>query len=145
VLLEQARQEDVAHRAAHQKPISADTLRIRMGIGATRARRLVKIIRAEFQAQVARDPVEEGAAYEVHGHLGDLGGLRPGATATATRLRHASLSPRRWPLCARHCLITKRTSAEGTREVNDINARGELFVSWLAGSSPVSDTFDNRP
>ena len=67
MLLEQARQEDVAHHAAHQRPISADTLRIRMGIRATRARRLVKIIRAEFQAQVARDPVEEGAAYEVHG------------------------------------------------------------------------------
>jgi hypothetical protein len=49
VLLEQARQEDEAHRAAHQKPISADTLPVRLGIGATPARRLVKIVRAEFE------------------------------------------------------------------------------------------------
>jgi hypothetical protein len=41
VLLDQARREDAAHRVAHQKPISADTLRIRLGIGATQARRLV--------------------------------------------------------------------------------------------------------
>lgn len=33
VLLEQARQEDAAHRVAHQRPISADTLRVRMRIG----------------------------------------------------------------------------------------------------------------
>ncbi|GAB1512602.1 hypothetical protein [Actinophytocola sp. KF-1] len=50
-LLEQARREDTAHRKAHQKPISADTLRVALGIGATRARRLVKIVRSEHQAQ----------------------------------------------------------------------------------------------
>ncbi|AXB45229.1 hypothetical protein [Amycolatopsis albispora] len=50
-LLVQARQEDAAHRTAHQRPISADTLRVRLGIGAAQARRLVKIIRAEFDAQ----------------------------------------------------------------------------------------------
>jgi hypothetical protein len=55
VLLEQARQEDAAHRAAHQKPISADTLRVRLGIGATQARRLVKIVRAEFEMNGATD------------------------------------------------------------------------------------------
>ncbi|MGH9223927.1 MAG: hypothetical protein ACRD2W_09145, partial [Acidimicrobiales bacterium] len=52
-LLAQARREDAAHRAAHQKPISADTLRVRLGIGATRARQLVKIVRSEFEEQVA--------------------------------------------------------------------------------------------
>jgi hypothetical protein len=52
-LLQQARYEDTAHRAAHQKPISADALRVRLGIGATPARQLVKIVRAEFQANVA--------------------------------------------------------------------------------------------
>ncbi|GAB3377880.1 hypothetical protein GCM10027360_55740 [Amycolatopsis echigonensis] len=52
-LLAQARREDAAHRAAHQKPISADTLRVRLGVGATRARQLVKIVRSEFEEQVA--------------------------------------------------------------------------------------------
>jgi hypothetical protein len=52
-LLAQARREDAAHRVAHQKPISADTLRVRLGVGATRARRLVKIVRSEFEEQVA--------------------------------------------------------------------------------------------
>jgi hypothetical protein len=52
-LLAQARREDAAHRAAHQKPISADTLRVRLGVGATRSRQLVKIVRSEFEEQVA--------------------------------------------------------------------------------------------
>jgi hypothetical protein len=50
-LLELARGEDAAHRAAHQKPISADTLRVRLGIGAAQARQLVKAVRSEFQAR----------------------------------------------------------------------------------------------
>lgn len=54
-LLEQARKEDAAYRAAHQKPISADTLRIKLGIGAARARQLVKVVRAEYQARIAPD------------------------------------------------------------------------------------------
>jgi hypothetical protein len=49
-LLELARGEDAAHRAAHQKPIPAGTLRARLGIGAAQARRLVKAVRSEFQA-----------------------------------------------------------------------------------------------
>ena len=65
VLLEQARQEDAAHRVAHQRPISADTLRVRLGIGATPARRLVKIIRAEFEGTGALDLVDEEATREV--------------------------------------------------------------------------------
>ncbi|GAB2996418.1 hypothetical protein GCM10017788_28830 [Amycolatopsis acidiphila] len=52
-LLAQARREDAVHREAHQKPISADTLRVRLGVGATRARQLVKIVRSEFEEQIA--------------------------------------------------------------------------------------------
>lgn len=64
-LLDQARREDAAHRAAHQKPISADTLRVRLGIGATRARRLVKAIREEYEVQ--RDQVDVDATGEAQG------------------------------------------------------------------------------
>ncbi|GAB3377775.1 MULTISPECIES: MATE family efflux transporter [Nocardia] len=66
-LLAQARREDAAHRAAHQKPISADTLRVRLGIGATRARRLVKAVREEYQAEVAGGPVDAGAGDAARG------------------------------------------------------------------------------
>lgn len=54
-LLELAREADAAHRAAHQKPISADTLRVQLGIGSTQARRLVKAVRSEFQARIEGD------------------------------------------------------------------------------------------
>ncbi|MEV6444792.1 hypothetical protein [Amycolatopsis sp. NPDC051716] len=54
-LLELAREVDTAHRAAHQKPISADTLRVQLGIGAAQARRLVKAVRSEFQARIEGD------------------------------------------------------------------------------------------
>jgi hypothetical protein len=54
-LLELTREADTAHRAAHQKPISADTLRVRLGIGAAQARRLVKAVRSEFQARIDGD------------------------------------------------------------------------------------------
>ncbi|MCE7011816.1 hypothetical protein LWC34_54730 [Kibdelosporangium philippinense] len=50
-LLERARQEDAIHRAVHQRPISADTLRRQLGIGAKRARRLVALVRSEAQVQ----------------------------------------------------------------------------------------------
>ncbi|MGW5051406.1 hypothetical protein [Actinokineospora sp. NPDC004072] len=55
VLLQLAREADAAHRAAHQKPISADTLRVRLGVGAAQARRLVKAVRSEFQARTEGD------------------------------------------------------------------------------------------
>ena len=45
----QAQRED----AAHQKPISADTLRGQLGIGSARARQLVKVVQSEFEEQVA--------------------------------------------------------------------------------------------
>lgn len=64
VLLDQARQEDAAHRVAHQRPISADTLRVRLGIGATPARRLVKIVRAEFEMNGALNPGDEAHTRE---------------------------------------------------------------------------------
>jgi len=50
-LLARARREDAAHRAAHQRPISAETLRVRLGVGATCARNLTKIVRSEFEEQ----------------------------------------------------------------------------------------------
>jgi hypothetical protein len=67
VLLARARQEDAAHRARTQKPISADTLRVQLGIGSAKARRLVEIVRAEFEALRATDPGESGAVPEAHG------------------------------------------------------------------------------
>lgn len=57
--LEEARQEDAAHRAAHQKPISAETLRVRLGIGTAPARQLVKIVRAEHQGDRPVGPERE--------------------------------------------------------------------------------------
>jgi hypothetical protein len=59
--------EDAAHRVAHQRPISAETLRVRLGIGAARARRLVQAVRAEHHDLVAHDPVEVGTANETAG------------------------------------------------------------------------------
>jgi hypothetical protein len=61
-LLEQARREDAAHRATHQKPVSAETLRTRLGIGATRTRHLVKVVRAEYQAPPVREQADSDAA-----------------------------------------------------------------------------------
>jgi hypothetical protein len=49
-LLERARRADAQHRAKHRRPISADTLRRNLRIGAARARLLVSIIRAEQSA-----------------------------------------------------------------------------------------------
>ncbi|MGW5721482.1 hypothetical protein ACWEVP_35275 [Amycolatopsis sp. NPDC003865] len=63
-LLELARGEDAAHRAAHQKPISAETLRGRLGIGAAQARRLVKAVRSEFQAGAAGGQQQAGVSRE---------------------------------------------------------------------------------
>jgi hypothetical protein len=48
-LLDRARREDAGHRAAHQRPISAETLRKRMAIGAKRSRQLVALVRSEAQ------------------------------------------------------------------------------------------------
>lgn len=49
-LVERARQVDAAHRAVHQRPISAETLRKQLRIGAGRSRSLVALVRAEARA-----------------------------------------------------------------------------------------------
>ena len=59
-LIAQARREDAAHRAAHQKPISADALRVRLGVGAARARWLVKLVRSEYAEHTATRPARDG-------------------------------------------------------------------------------------
>jgi hypothetical protein len=59
-LIAQARREDAAHRAAHQKPISADALRVRLGVGAARARWLVKLIRSEYAEHTATRVARDG-------------------------------------------------------------------------------------
>ncbi|WP_235022279.1 hypothetical protein [Amycolatopsis alkalitolerans] len=48
-LLEQARAADARHWDEHRRPISADTLRRRLRIGAARSRLIVSIIRADSQ------------------------------------------------------------------------------------------------
>lgn len=63
-LLELARSADAAHRTAHQKPISADNLRVLLGIGTARARRLVEVVRAEYQAHDRDRLLESGLADE---------------------------------------------------------------------------------
>ncbi|MFB9908485.1 hypothetical protein [Allokutzneria oryzae] len=63
-LLQRAREEDATHRAAHQRPIAATTLRARLNIGATQARELVQTVRSEFQAQVQ----SEQSRYQLRRH-----------------------------------------------------------------------------
>ncbi|KOX32968.1 hypothetical protein ADK67_07190 [Saccharothrix sp. NRRL B-16348] len=46
-LLRRARVEDARHWESHRRPISAETLRGRLRIGARRARRLVEMVRSE--------------------------------------------------------------------------------------------------
>jgi hypothetical protein len=46
-LLHRARVEDARHWESHRCPISAETLRRRLRIGAQRARRLVEVVRSE--------------------------------------------------------------------------------------------------
>jgi hypothetical protein len=50
-LLERARQENARHWAEHRRPISADTLRKRLRVGAARSRMLVSMIRATRSEQ----------------------------------------------------------------------------------------------
>ncbi|MFJ1761387.1 hypothetical protein ACIOD2_13770 [Amycolatopsis sp. NPDC088138] len=46
-LLERARHEDRRHRELYQRPVSAESLRKALGVGADRSRTLVKLVRAE--------------------------------------------------------------------------------------------------
>lgn len=61
-LLARARQEDADHRAAHQRPISADTLRKRLRIGAKRSRQLVALVRSEVMSKAGTDHVSNVAS-----------------------------------------------------------------------------------
>ena len=63
-LLARARQEDANHRSAYQRPISADTLRKRLRIGAKRSRRLVALLRSEAQDQANRGAEDRDVASE---------------------------------------------------------------------------------
>ncbi|ABD09523.1 hypothetical protein ThrDRAFT_04177 [Frankia casuarinae] len=60
-LLHRARAEDVLHWQQHQRPISAETLRKRLHVGAGTARRLVAQLRSDIHAQI------EGNARSVGG------------------------------------------------------------------------------
>lgn len=53
-LIEHAQREDTRHWAAHQRPISAETLRKTLRIGTARSRMLVSIIRGERSARQDR-------------------------------------------------------------------------------------------
>src|SRR6266496_113596 len=65
VLLELARHEDADHWNEHRRPISADTLRRKLRIGAARSRLLVAIIRA--------DPNERSTQVEATAQAGAVG------------------------------------------------------------------------
>lgn len=51
-LLDRAREEDLRHRLEHHRPISAETLRRRLRIGAGRSRQLVAQVRRETQQAI---------------------------------------------------------------------------------------------
>ncbi|MDF2258433.1 SpdA protein [Streptantibioticus ferralitis] len=53
-LLESARREDAWHWEAYQRPISAETLRKRLHIGAARSRMLVAMMRADSRSRRSR-------------------------------------------------------------------------------------------
>ncbi|GDY52267.1 hypothetical protein SVIO_028900 [Streptomyces violaceusniger] len=50
-LPERARQEDARHWETYQRPISAETLRKRLHVGAARSRMLVTMIRSDTSSQ----------------------------------------------------------------------------------------------
>jgi hypothetical protein len=56
-LLERAKGEDARHWAAYQRPISAETLRKRLRIGAARSRMLVSMIRTDHSGRGTRELV----------------------------------------------------------------------------------------
>jgi hypothetical protein len=52
-LLDRARREDRLHREVHQRPISAESLRQLLGVGAGRSRLLVKLVREEWSVSTS--------------------------------------------------------------------------------------------
>jgi hypothetical protein len=61
-LVDRARREDARHWAAHQRPISAETLRKNLRIGSARSRMLVSIIR---QSRPAATNHTSSSGYQV--------------------------------------------------------------------------------
>ncbi|MCO1575832.1 hypothetical protein M8C13_08690 [Crossiella sp. SN42] len=74
-LLARAREEDARHRAEHQRPISAEGLRRRLKVGASRSRRLVAVLRAECR-ESGEQPI--GPRRDRHGPVAaeDVSGRR---------------------------------------------------------------------
>ena len=68
-LLERARDADARHWDEHRRPMSADTLRRTLRIGAARSRLLVAIIRADPQQRSAADekPASASAGVSLSG------------------------------------------------------------------------------
>ena len=64
-LLEQARREDARHWAEHRRPISAETLRKRLSVGAERSRVLVSLVRAERTTPSTVERFSDSAPKEV--------------------------------------------------------------------------------
>jgi hypothetical protein len=64
-LLDRAREADARHWDEHRRPISADTLRRTLRIGAARSRLLVAIIRADSQQRPTPDEMAAQVACEV--------------------------------------------------------------------------------
>jgi hypothetical protein len=85
VLLERVRQEDADHRARTQKPISADALRVQLSVGSAKARRLVEIVRAEFEARNSTD-LGEGDWCLRHGVQQPESGTVPGRRVVFCRV-----------------------------------------------------------
>jgi hypothetical protein len=54
-LLERARKEDARHWEVHRRPVSAETLRRSLHVGAARSRLLVAMIRAELPSHLSHD------------------------------------------------------------------------------------------
>lgn len=65
-LLEPARREDLQHRALHQRPISAETLRKRLHVGAGKSRQLVTVLRSTHNGQpsVGEGNTDVGGTWE---------------------------------------------------------------------------------
>ena len=61
-LIEQARRADAHHWAAHQRPISAETLRRNLRIGSARSRALISVIRTERPPASGRFQIPERQA-----------------------------------------------------------------------------------
>lgn len=69
-LLRRAQQEDARHREEQQRPISAETLRKRLGIGAKRSRMLVAAVRSEGVHSLRAGRLEGSSGEQLGGGQG---------------------------------------------------------------------------